>query len=135
MVTENPSPYQPPSLSGTGEQGSAQKPEPSQTPRTASRFVPMFLAAFVGSLPLFVFFCACKFVVEWCEWSSVFTDPLSICFCQFDSICVDCVGLVPGEISIEFGGVYPRLSVACFARFWPRCVYRGYGELNQSVYP
>ena len=56
MVTENPSPYQPPSLSGTGEQGSAQKPEPSQKPRAASRFVAMFLAAFVGSLPLFVFF-------------------------------------------------------------------------------
>ena len=55
-MTENPSPYQPPSLSGTGEQGSAQKPEPSQKPRAASRFVAMFLAAFVGSLPLFVFF-------------------------------------------------------------------------------
>lgn len=57
MVTENPSPYQPPGLSENDEHGSAQKPEPSQMPRTASRFVPMFLAAFVGSLPLFVFLC------------------------------------------------------------------------------
>ena len=78
MVTENPSPYQPPGLSGTGEQGSAQKPEPSQTPRTASRFVPMFLAAFVGSLPLFVFF---VLVNVW--WDGVNGLPYLRFFSQF----------------------------------------------------
>ena len=81
------------------------------------------------------FFCACKCVVGWCEWFAVFTLLLAVCFCQFDSFCVDCGGLVPGEISLEFGGVCPRLFVACFARSWPRCVYRGHGELNHSVFP
>ena len=57
MVSEKPIHYQRPILSGTDDQSSDQKPEPSQMRLSASRFVLMFMAAFMGSLSLFVFLC------------------------------------------------------------------------------
>ena len=61
MVSEKPIHYQRPILSGTddqsSDQSSDQKQDPSQMRLSASRFVIMFMAAFMGSLSLFVFLC------------------------------------------------------------------------------
>ena len=57
MVSEKPIHYQRPILSGTDDQSSDQKQDPSQMRLSASRFVIMFMAAFMGSLSLFVFLC------------------------------------------------------------------------------
>ena len=85
MVSEYTIHYQRPILNGTGDQSSDQKPEPSQMRLSASRFLLMFMAAFLGSLSLFVF-CVCKSVAE---WFSAYQLQLFVCFCQFDGFRVD----------------------------------------------